>query len=379
LFWISKRNKFLATLPMFNIFFFQDNLLLILVAFFWGSRFLLREPLDFKALPRRAPQALWNVGLVFLAYQVYGQDFFCWLALSLVLAGLCLPFLFRWDQSRNFRWSGHYVLFVLQSLALALSPLAFYRGLQGPLPLSEISYWTQNRQGLLVLAYVALLIYQCWPNQWARPDWLRARLQPREPYVYGQELLRWLESFPERRWCQIWDQGLHALLNQDRGIWIHRSLDFFCMVCCPLGFLGLALWGLLVEGDLRWMLLAQPLQLLAFLYGQNQLLLRSALEDNKAFLETFLTLEIQQPSAAGPVALVFHWQPGQAHLGPGKLQYYGRLWLSLGQLGQRWDAWLRPSGTLLLVLRLGLALAILDPLADLVWALYFCLALDLPG
>jgi len=94
------------------------------------------------------------------------------------------------------------------------------------------------------------------------------------------------------------------------------------LVFCPLGFLALALWGLLVERDLRWMLLAQPLQLRAFLQGQ-------------------------------------------AHLGPGKLQYYGRLWLSLGQLCQRWDAWLRPSGTLLLVLRLGLALAILDPLADL--------------
>ena len=309
--------------------------------------FLIVCYLHSKLLPKMA-HGFWNLGLVFLAYHLWSLDFFALLALSLVLAGLCLPLLFLWDQSRNFSWSGHYVLFVLQTLALTLSPLAFYRGLQGPLPLSEVSCWTQGRQALLILAYLAMLLYQCWPAQWALPQWLRARLhlQPQQPYVYGQELYRWLESFPERRWCQIWDQGLHALLNQDQDLWVHRSLDFFCMVFCPLVFLALALWGLLVERDLRWMLLAQPLQLLAFLYGQNQLLLRAALEDNKAFLETFLRLEIQQPSEAGPVALVFHWQPGQADLGPGKLQYYGRLWLSLGQLCQRWHAWLRPSGLL---------------------------------
>ena len=50
-----------------------------------------------------------------------------------------------------------------------------------------------------------------------------------------------------------------------QGFW-HLGLVF-----CPLGFLALALWGLLVERDLRWMLLAQPLQLLAFLQGQAHL------------------------------------------------------------------------------------------------------------
>lgn len=252
---------------MLDIFFFQDNLLLILVAFFWGSRFLLREPLDFKALPRRAPQALWNVGLVFLAYQVHGQDFFCWLALSLVLAGLCLPLLFRWDQSRNFSWSGHYVLFVLQSLALALSPLAFYRGLQGPLPLDEISYWTQGRQGLLVLAYVAMLIYQCWPAQWALPDWLRARLQPREPYVYGRELYRWLESFPEHwLWQRPWEFFLDPARYGPGWRCGHRLVDFGLRHLCPLFFLGASLAGLLFHRDASWMLVTQPLQVFSFLY-----------------------------------------------------------------------------------------------------------------
>lgn len=141
------------------------------------------------------------------------RSIFCWLALSLVLAGLCLPLLFPWDQSRNFSWSGHPVLFVLQSLA-------FYRGLQGPLPLSEISSWTQGRQGLLILAYVAMLIYPCWPTPWALPDW--------------------------RCW--------------------HRLVDFGLRHLCPLFFLGASLAGLLFHRDASWMLVTQPVQVFSFLY-----------------------------------------------------------------------------------------------------------------
>lgn len=293
------------------------------------------------------------------------RGIFSYLGLFLLLLLLWWPLQFSWDLRRGLGWNRNHLFFLLQTISLPLSLLSFYLGLQGPLALENLSGWSQGKQMLLILGYVFLLKAYFLPKPLVLPG---TKDSSEESYAYGPCLLAFLRSFPGGSWSLPFNKLLELLESHPRLRPVHSRLDFLLRVLLPLAFPVISLLGLWLQKDLSWMLRAQLLQLLSWVYVQLHYLLLEVLRSNLRDLGKIIRPELL-PGALPPLMsrdIIFYWQPQTPPLGAQALKELSLFWLFALELEDLFLSWNgRLSLDLLRALRLLLALVLWDPLSSL--------------